>query len=231
MDLSNKHIIVTGAKGGLGACVTQALLTANAHVIGVSRSIQGSDFPHVRFSAVSTELTSRKAAETLAVSLRREHGSIDGLVHLLGGFEGGKLVEETDDSTLDTLFSLNFRSAFYMIGAVLPLMKQQRSGAIVAIGARTAVEPAPGIAAYSASKAALISLVRSVAVEANDHGISANVILPGTIDTPANRAASPDADPAKWVRPEQIASLVVHLVVENSSQLTGAVIPLYGASL
>ncbi len=231
MDLSNKQIVVTGAKGGLGAYITQALLAANARVIGVSRSIQRSDFPHPRFSAVAAELASIEAAETLVTSLRQEYETIDGLVHLLGGFDGGKSVEETDDSSIEKMLALNFRSAFYIIRAVLPLMKQQHSGAIVAIGARTAFDPASGLAAYSASKAALISLMRTVSVEVKDHGISANVILPGTIDTPANRASSPGTDTAKWIRPEQIASLVVHLMGDCSSQLTGAVIPLYGAGL
>jgi NAD(P)-dependent dehydrogenase (short-subunit alcohol dehydrogenase family) len=87
------------------------------------------------------------------------------------------------------------------------------------------------VGAYSASKAALVSLVRTIALENKDRGISANVILPGTMDTPANRAAMPGADPAKWVQPAQVASLLVHLATDLASQISGAVIPVAGSEL
>jgi NAD(P)-dependent dehydrogenase (short-subunit alcohol dehydrogenase family) len=87
------------------------------------------------------------------------------------------------------------------------------------------------VGAYSASKAALVSLVRTIALENKDLGISANVILPGTMDTPANRAAMPGADPAKWVQPAQVASLLVHLATDLASQISGAVIPVAGSEL
>jgi NAD(P)-dependent dehydrogenase (short-subunit alcohol dehydrogenase family) len=108
-------------------------------------------------------------------------------------------------------------------------MQRQGRGRIAAIGSLAAVEPAPRAGVYAASKAALVSLVRTVARENRDAGIAANIVLPGTMDTPANRAAMPDADPSKWVRPEQIASLLVHLVLGDASQLSGAVIPVAGA--
>jgi NAD(P)-dependent dehydrogenase (short-subunit alcohol dehydrogenase family) len=87
------------------------------------------------------------------------------------------------------------------------------------------------VGAYSASKAALVSLVRTIALENKDRGISANVILPGTMDTPANRAAMPGADPTKWVQPAQVASLLVHLATDLASQISGAVIPVAGSEL
>jgi NAD(P)-dependent dehydrogenase (short-subunit alcohol dehydrogenase family) len=118
-----------------------------------------------------------------------------------------------------------------MLRAVLPEMRAQGAGRILAIGSRTAVEPQPGVGAYSASKAALVSLVKTVALENKDRGITANVVLPGTMDTPANRAAMPGADFSKWVRPSQIASLLVHLASDQASQISGAVIPVYGREL
>ncbi len=158
-------------------------------------------------------------------------GRIDALIHLVGGFAGGKTVEDTDGETLDRMLNLNFHAAFYLIQAVLPGMRAQRSGSIVAIGSRTAVVPAAMLGAYSASKAALVSLIGTVALETKEAGISANVVLPGAMDTPANRAASPGADPSRWVQPSQVAALLVHLASPAASQITGATIPIYGGDL
>jgi len=118
-----------------------------------------------------------------------------------------------------------------MLHAVLPKMRVQRSGHIIAIGSKAAVEPAPMVAAYGASKAALVSLIRSVAAENKDMGISVNAVLPATMDTPANRAAMPSADPAKWVQTAQVAQLLVSLAGDLLSQVSGAVIPIYGSEL
>jgi NAD(P)-dependent dehydrogenase (short-subunit alcohol dehydrogenase family) len=107
-------------------------------------------------------------------------------------------------------------------------MRLQGSGRILAIGSKAAVEPAPMAGLYAASKAALVSLVRTVARENSDRKITANVVLPGTMDTPANRKSDPKADPSKWVQPIQVAQLLVHLMSDSSSQINGAVIPVYG---
>jgi len=118
-----------------------------------------------------------------------------------------------------------------MIQAALAPMQAQRSGRILAIGSRTAVEPSAGLSAYSASKAALVSLMGTLAREHKGLGITANVILPGTMDTPANRKAMPEADPSDWVQPAQVAALLVHLTSDAAQQVTGAVIPVYGPEL
>jgi NAD(P)-dependent dehydrogenase (short-subunit alcohol dehydrogenase family) len=129
------------------------------------------------------------------------------------------------------MLDVNLHAAFHVFRAVLPAMRAQGAGRILAIGSRTAIDPQPMVGAYSASKAALVSLVRTVALENKDRGISANVLLPGTMDTPANRAAMPGADPAKWVQPAQVASLLVHLASDQASQVSGAVIPILGGDL
>ena len=110
-------------------------------------------------------------------------------------------------------------------------MRKEARGRIVAIGSRAGVEPAANIAAYGASKAALVSLVRTAALENRDLGIAANVILPGTIDTDANRRSDPHADRSRWVSPERLADLAVYLVSDAGAQITGAAIPFYGAGL
>jgi NAD(P)-dependent dehydrogenase (short-subunit alcohol dehydrogenase family) len=224
----NRVVLITGAKGGLGTYVTQCFLDAGATVVGVSRSIAQTDFGNTRFNAKPAELTTSVAARSLIDDVVAAHRHIDVLVHLLGAFAGGTSVVDTDDGAMDKLFDLNFKSAFHMAQAVLPHMQRQRSGRILAIGSKAAVEPGAMSGAYSASKAALVSLIRTIANENKDFCISANVVLPGTMDTPANRAADPQADFSKWVDPVQVAAMLVHLASDTAGQVTGAVIPVYG---
>ena len=198
---------------------------------GVAKKIQNSDFPHPNFIAYSAELDSADAARSVVASVIAKWERVDVLVHLVGAFAGGKSVADTDEATLDQMLNVNLRAAFHMFRAVLPDMRTRASGCILAIGSRTAVDPQPMLGAYSASKAALVSLVQTIALENKDRRISANVILPGTMDTPANRAAIPGADPAKWVQPTQVASLLVHLASDDASQISGAVIPILGGDL
>lgn len=226
--MSEKTIVITGANGGLGTAVTNAILQSGARVFGVSLKISDADFPNPRFSAISAALSSFADAKKLIDGVVAQAGRIDALVHLVGGFAGGARVEETEEALFDRMLDMNLRSAFHLLRAALPHMRGQASGRIVAIGSKSAVEPAPLAGAYAASKAALVSLIRAVASENAGHGITANIVLPATMDTPANRAAMPSADPSQWIQPSQVASLIVHLLSEHASQINGAVIPVYG---
>jgi len=158
-------------------------------------------------------------------------GRLDVVAHTVGGFAGGQLVSETDDATFQRMLDLNLNSTFYLLRAVLPAMRKTGNGRIIAIGSRAAVDPGPRVGAYSASKAAMVSLIRTVALENKDAGITANVILPGTIDTPANRKAMPTADVSKWVQPASIASLITWLAGAAGKDVNGAVIPVYGSDV
>jgi NAD(P)-dependent dehydrogenase (short-subunit alcohol dehydrogenase family) len=226
--MAEKVIVVTGANGGLGMSVTQALLDAGATVVGVSPNMRQDTFKNPNFFPIAASLSTRDAADSAIQQVVARFGRIDALVHLVGGFAGGKSLEETDDSVFDKMSDLNLRSAFLAIRSVLRHMRAAKSGRIIAIGSRAAVEASPGAAVYAAFKAALVSMIRSIAVENKDAGISANIILPGTMDTPANRAADPNADVSKWVDPKQVAGLISWLVSDAASQINGAVIPVYG---
>jgi NAD(P)-dependent dehydrogenase (short-subunit alcohol dehydrogenase family) len=157
-------------------------------------------------------------------------GPIEALVHILGGFGGGRPISETTDKTWDGMMNLNLRAAFCAMRAVLKPMTAAKYGRIVAVGSRAGVEAMPNFAAYSVSKAALVALVKNVAAETKDLGITANVVLPSTIDTPLNRKAMPDADFSRWVRPESIAKSLVWLASEAAGDVSGAVVPIYGRS-
>jgi NAD(P)-dependent dehydrogenase (short-subunit alcohol dehydrogenase family) len=229
--MTTKTALVTGANGGLGIHVTQALLDAGFAVVGLAPKILRSDINHSNFTPLPAALDSLDAAKKAADSVISRFGKIDVMVHTVGGFAGGQTVAETDDATFQRMFELNLNSAFHMLRAVIPHMCKAGAGRIIAIGSRAAESPGATVGAYSASKAALVSLIRTVALENKDAGLMANVILPGTIDTPANRQAMPGADTSAWVQPASIASLIVWLAGDAGKDVTGAAIPVYGKGL
>ena len=229
--MKNKIAIVTGANGGLGSFVTQALLDAGATVVGVSRDIQQSSFNHPAFTALPADLLTAAGAATMVASVTARCGRIDVLAHTVGGFAGGKSIADTDDAAFQRMFDLNLNSTFYLLRAAIPALRKTGNGRIIAIGSRAALEPGAGIGAYSASKAAIVSLIRTVALENKDAGLTANVILPGTMDTPVNRKAMSNADVSKWVQPATIASLIAWLAGESGKDVNGAVIPVYGTDV
>lgn len=229
--MKGKIALVTGANGGLGSHVTKALLDAGAVVVGVSRKIQPSEFDSASFIALPAEISTAAGAKSMVDSLVARLGRLDVVVHTVGGFAGGQSIAETDDATFQRMLDSNLNSTFYLLRAVLPTMRKTGNGRIVAIGSRAALEPGPRVGAYSASKAAMVSLIKTVALENKDVGIAANVILPATIDTPANRTALPNADYSKWVQPASIAALIVWLVSDNGRDVNGAAIPVYGSDV
>jgi NAD(P)-dependent dehydrogenase (short-subunit alcohol dehydrogenase family) len=229
--MSARVAVITGADGGLGKHVTNALLDAAFTIVGISSRIRQDSFDHPHFTALPAKLDSLNAAKNATETVISHFGKIDVLAHLVGGFAGGQTVADTDDATFQRMFDANLLSAFHTLRAVLPHMHKAGSGRIIAIGSRAVESPGATVGAYSASKAALVSLIRTVAVENKDVGITANVILPGTMDTPANRAAMPGADTTQWVQPTSVASLIVWLAGDAGKDVTGAAIPVYARGL
>jgi NAD(P)-dependent dehydrogenase (short-subunit alcohol dehydrogenase family) len=229
--MKDQVILVTGANGGLGRYVTQAFLDAGATVVGVSRKIQQSDFNGPAFTALSAQISTAATAKSMVESVVARFHRLDVVVHTVGGFAGGQSIAETDDATFERMFEVNLNSTFYVLRAVLPAMRKTGKGRIIAIGSRAAMEPGAGVGSYSASKAAMVSLIKTVALENKDVGITANVILPGTMNTAANRKAMPDADVGKWVQPANVARLIVWLAGDAGKDVNGAAIPVYGSDV
>ena len=221
--MDGKIVLITGAKGGLGTTVTQQFLNSGATVVGASRSIKPSDFPGPRFMAMPIDFTDPAAVGRMTGEIIARYGKIDALVHLLGGFAGGHSVAETSDATWEQMRDLNLTSAFYVLRVVIPHMRKAQNGRIVAVGSLAAVEPHAGLGAYVTFKTALAALVRTVALENADAHITANLVLPGTMDTPGNRASQPDADFSKWVQPGDVARLILWLVADQAAQVNGVV--------
>jgi len=216
-------VLITGASGGLGTAVSKAFQETGATVIGVARAWT----EPVSFITLSADLTTSEGCDAM-VEKALAHGPIDALVHLLGGFGGGQPIAETSDKTWDGMMTLNLRASFCAMRAVLKPMTAAKYGRIVAVGSRASVEALPNFAAYSVSKAGLVALVKNVAAETKDLGITANVVLPSTIDTPLNRQAMPKSDFSRWVKPDSIAKNLVWLASKEAGDVSGAVIPIYG---
>lgn len=224
--MNGKVVLITGAKGGLGTFVTERFLAGGATVIGASRSITSQDFASPKFTPLPVDFTNSESVAKAIQSVIAKFGKLDVLAHVLGGFSGGATLQETDDATWHQMNDLNLNSAFYVLRAAIPHLRKSGSGKIIAVGSLTATEPHAGLGAYVTFKSALTTLVRTAALENRDANVTANVVLPGTMDTPANRKSMPDADFSKWLAPSELAELVFWLAGEGASQITGALLPI-----
>ena len=227
MNMDGRVVLITGAKGGLGSFVTERFLAAGATVIGTSRSIKQSDFANPRFTAMAVDFSDAVAVQNMVDQIISRFGKIDVLAHIMGGFASGTIAG-TDDKTWAQMLDLNLISAFHALRAVVPSMRMAKYGRIVAVGSLTAMEAHAGLGAYVVSKTAMATLVQTVALENADANITANVVLPGTMDTPANRAAMPTADFSKWLPPDDVASLILTLADENSGLISSTLVPIQG---
>ncbi len=226
--MNERTVFITGAKGALGTFVTQSFLQQGDMVIGASRHMDTSEFPSPNFRAMSVDFTNGQQVHDSIVKIIAEFGRLDVLVHVLGGFAGGQSIATTDDATWKRMQDLNLTSAFYAFRETIPHLRKSKNGRIVAIGSLTAKQSQPNLGAYVTFKAALSTLVQTVALENADAGLTANMILPGTMDTPANRQAMPKADFSKWLNPKRVAELILWLADERAAQITGTVIPIEG---
>ena len=230
MAIAGKVVVITGANGGLGANVTQAFLRTGATVVGIARKIREDEFAGGTFTAIEADLTNSEAVSKIAEDIAARFGRIDALVHVMGGFAGGKPVTDTEDATWRRMLDLNLNSGFYAARAFLPHLRKS-AGRLIFVGSKAADAPHPGLAAYVTSKAALVMLARVIAAENADAGMRVNVVMPGTMDTPGNRAAMPNADFKQWVPPNDVAGLIVWLASEAAAQVNGAVIPIAGGEV
>jgi len=234
---TNKVVMITGSAGNLGSVVARSFQAADAKLALVDR---GED----RLKAVFPDLVSNanyllvncadlmdEGAVEVSVGEAIQHfGRIDVMVNTVGGFRAGTTLHETPLNTWDFLLRLNARSVFIACKKVIPHMLDRGSGKIVNMAARPGLEGKSGMAAYSASKAAVIRLTESMSAELKDQGINVNCVIPGTIDTSANREAMPDADFSAWVAPESLADVILFLSSDAARDIHGTAIPVYGKS-
>jgi NAD(P)-dependent dehydrogenase (short-subunit alcohol dehydrogenase family) len=219
--LKDRVIVVTGALGALGAAVAEAVEAAGATVARL-------DYAKAPAPSMLTfdglDLTDEAATTAAMSAIVQRCGRIDGLVNVAGGFTWAKLAD-APAAVWEQMFRINLVTAVTATRAALGALTASGSGSIVNIGAGAAGKAAAGMGAYAASKAGVAKLTESLADELAGAGVRVNAILPSTIDTPTNRRDMPDADFTTWVRPADIARVIVFLLSDQAAAITGAAIP------
>jgi NAD(P)-dependent dehydrogenase (short-subunit alcohol dehydrogenase family) len=223
--------LITGAAGGLGAAVAEAFLHDGWRVVAPVRDASaGERLPaHERLRAVEADLLDEgSVARAVVAAAADPQAPLRAVVNLVGGFAMGGRVHQTPVADFERMLALNLRPTYLVTAAALTHLMAAGGGAIVCVSARAAVRPFPGAAGYVAAKAALLAFTEALAAEYRDDAIRANAVLPSVIDTPANRAAMPDAEHGRWVAPERIAGVVRFLCSPEADVVSGAAVPVYG---
>ena len=232
-----KVVLVAGGTGGLGRAVTLAFLEEGAKVIATYRKQEELDTLKIRagvntaqLDGVAVDVTDEAAVRQLIEKIVGKYRRLDAMVNTVGGYAGGTKLWELETKVFDQMLALNLRSGYALSRAAVRAMLKEGHGAIVNVASKAAVDHAGGAAAYAASKSAAVALLDSLAADLKGSGVRANTVLPSIIDTEANRKAMPQADFAKWPKPEEIARVILFLCSDDARVIHGAAIPVYGDS-
>ena len=234
-DFIGKIVLVTGAAGNLGSAVARLFAKSGARLALLDHDDGrlAKVFPDMVGASNYLMLDSVDSGDPAAMKIAvdrviRKFGRLDVLVNTVGGYQGGQPLHQTPLETWDRMMNLNARTVFIACQQVIPQMLEQGSGKIVNVAARAGLGGSTGLSAYSASKSAVIRLTESLAAEVKTAGVNVNCVLPGTIDTLQNRAASPGADTQLWVSPQAIAEAILFLASDAARGIHGASVPVYG---
>lgn len=234
--LEGKTAIITGGSGGLGQSVVKLFLEQGSNVVctyyrevELNRLTPFMDQHQKRIVIVKGNVTKEKPIIKIVNNITKRFKSIDILINIVGGFKMGDMIE-THIEDFERMVNINLKSTFVCCKSVIPQMIAQKHGKIINVAARPALNGAAGVSAYAASKAGVLNLTKSLAQEVLKHNINVNAIVPGTIDTEVNRQAMPKAKHKNWVKPHEIARVMLFLASEGSDPISGAAIPVYGRS-
>lgn len=232
--LAGRTALVTGATGDSAGAVIRALAAAGARLVLTGRSperlrerVDGLGLDTTGWLAVPADLARAEEVERLWSAIIEEMGGVDILVHLAGGWAGGQRLAEMSEESWDAVLDSNLRSAFLVSRAVLGHMVAQGWGRIVLVGSRAAESPGARQAGYNVAKAGVVALTSSIAQDYARQGVAANCISPSIIDTPDNRGSASRIDPSRFLKPEELAAMIVFLCSEAAAGLSGANIPMY----
>ncbi len=229
-----KTVVITGGTGGLGTSLVRRLMVED-YRLAVTYLLpdearefeQEIDVDEDRLLLTRVDATNPEAVESLFKDVSDKWGAIHGLCSLVGGWAGGRDVEETDDVRFDRMLDINLRSAFYAVRAAVPYLKEAGWGRVVLVGSRAAIDFPESQAAFNIAKAGVVALGRSVAQELDGTGVTANVLMPSVIDTPVTRQSLPYADYVNWPTPDEIAAVAQFVLSDESGVMNGALIPVY----
>jgi len=234
LNFENKTIVITGAAGNLGRAVAETFHAAGARVVlmDVKQKFLDSHFPDddPQYAKIAVNLLDPVEVAAAFAEVQTADGGIDALCAIAGGFHMGEPVHDTAPDNWDLMHDLNVRTLLHSVRATVPDMIERGSGKIVTIGANAALKGVPGMGAYCAAKSTVMRLTESMAGELRGQSINVNCVLPSIIDTPVNRADMPDADPALWVVPSDLASVIMFLCSPQAKAIHGALIPVVGLS-
>ena len=234
MDFTGKTVLVTGASGNLGRAVAEAFAARGANLVLIDRDARhlaqafGAETAQRMFAVV--DLLDAAQVAALAAQAVARFERLDALCNIAGGFRMGEPVHATTDATWQAMFDLNARTMLNAVRAVVPHLLQAGRGAIVNVGAFAAQKGVAQMGAYTASKSVVIRLTEAMAAELREKNINVNCVLPTIIDTPENRKSMPDADPSRWVAPQDLANVIVFLASPAARAIHGAAVPVTGLS-
>jgi len=230
-----RTIVMTGGTGGLGTALARRLIDEDVRLaVTYLLPNEATEFEEEivlgedRLFLRRVDAANASAVNEFMSDVNDLWGPIHGLASMVGGWAGGRDVEDTDDVRLERMLDLNLRSAFYTVRAALPYLKKAEFGRIVLVGSRSAIDNPPGQAAFNMAKAAVMALGRSVASELESTEVTASVLLPSVIDTPATRATLPYADYVNWPTPDEIAGVAEFLLTREAGVMNGAMVPVFG---
>lgn len=235
MSLEGRVVIITGATGGLGKVAARECALRGARLVLVGKRKENLEalakaltLPSDRVLAHSANLIESNAASGLAEAVLRKFGRMDVLLHLVGGWSGGKSVENVSPREVDAMLQQHLWTSLYLTRAIVPHMRSGGWGRIVAVSSPTASRPVAERAPYAIGKAAQEALILTLAEELKGSGVTANLVVVSTIDVNGERKARPSPSNANWTTPEEIMATVLHLCADESVTINGARIPLYG---
>ena len=221
-------VLVAGGTGVLGQAVVRELV-ASGHAVTATWVVERErERAEEDLGDVATLVRADLMQPDGAAAAVEAVDDLEAVVDLVGGFSSGPKVHESEPDDFWRMIQLNLAPAFLLARAAMGRLVERGGGAFVCVSARAALRPFAGAAGYVTGKAALLAFVQALDAEYRDAGVRCNAVLPSVIDTPANRAGSPDADYSKWVPPAQIAKVIGFLVSEESAPTSGAGIPVYG---
>jgi NAD(P)-dependent dehydrogenase (short-subunit alcohol dehydrogenase family) len=225
--MTGHSVVVTGGTGGLGGAVLAAFLDQGWRVVAPVRSTAHAELPDGVLTVEADLTDPGGAAAAVALAAADPAAPLRAVVNTVGGYASGGLVHETPIDDFEAMLRLNLRPTYLVTAAALPHLAVG-GGSIVCVSSRAAVAPFAGAAGYVTAKAAVLAFANAVAVEYRSAGVRCNTVLPSVIDTPANRAAQPNADHSRWVSPAAIADVITYLAGDASAATSGATIPVYG---
>jgi NAD(P)-dependent dehydrogenase (short-subunit alcohol dehydrogenase family) len=225
--MAGRVVLITGAFGVLGRAVEQAAAGQGARLALVDMAPQAPDLGGDVLVFPGVDLSDPAQADRVAAETAERFGGIDALINVAGTFRW-ETVAGGSSQTWDLLYRVNVSTAVNMSRAALPHLLKSGAGRIVNVGAAGALKAAAGMGAYAASKSGVHRLTEALAEETKGKGVTVNAVLPSIIDTAANRADMPDADPGKWVKPADLAAVILFLASEEAGAVTGALVPVTG---